>query len=106
MEPAQPGGYRSFYQRWWPHRDERSEYDRKMIAKTLSRLRSGVKPDILTIYFMGLDHTSHHEGPEAQTDYLSRVIDKQIQRLVTSLQANDLLEGTLVAVCSDHGQIG
>ena len=25
MEPAQPGGYRSFYQRWWPHRDERLE---------------------------------------------------------------------------------
>ena len=54
---------------------------------------------------MGLDHTSHHEGPEAQIDYLSRVIDKQIRRLVTSLQANDLLEGTLVMVCSDHGQI-
>lgn len=82
-----------------------AEFDRKMMTRTLAYLRSGAHPDILTVYFMGLDHTSHHEGPEAQLDYLSRVVDRQVRRLVAGLSACGLLENTLVGVISDHGQI-
>jgi hypothetical protein len=81
------------------------QYDQEMMNQTLSHLRSGAQPDILTVYFMGLDHTSHCEGPHAQLEYLSRVVDTQVGRLVTALQNTQRLAGTLVAVVSDHGQI-
>jgi hypothetical protein len=80
-------------------------YDQEMLNKALQHLRSNGAPDILTVYFMGLDHTSHHDGPASQMDYLSRVVDVQISRLVEQLRAQGSLEGTLVAVVSDHGQI-
>ncbi len=81
------------------------QYDREMMNKALAHLDSGARPDILTVYFMGLDHTSHYEGPGAQLEYLSRVVDGQVGRLVEALRAANLLTGTLVAVVSDHGQI-
>ncbi|MBE0698527.1 MAG: alkaline phosphatase family protein [Anaerolineaceae bacterium] len=81
------------------------QYDHEMMEKTLAHLRSGARPDILTVYFMGLDHISHQEGPESQLGYLSRVVDGEVGRLVSELHANGLLSGRLIAVVSDHGQI-
>jgi hypothetical protein len=81
------------------------QYDHEMMEKTLAHLRSGAHPDILTVYFMGLDHTSHQEGPQAQLGYLSRVVDSEVGRLVSELRANGLLDGRLIVVVSDHGQI-
>jgi hypothetical protein len=81
------------------------QYDHEMMEKALAHLRSGARPDILTVYFMGLDHTSHQEGPQAQLGYLSRVVDAEVGRLISELRANSLLDGRLVAVVSDHGQI-
>lgn len=80
-------------------------YDHEMMDQTLAHLLSGARPDILTIYFMGLDHTSHQEGPDAQLDYLARVVDIELGRLVSELERMSIWEGTLVAVVSDHGQI-
>jgi hypothetical protein len=82
-----------------------AQYDTEMTEKTLAYLAAGARPDILTVYFMGLDHTSHQHGPEAQLDYLSRVVDGQVGRLVATLQAHALLDRRLVLVVSDHGQI-
>lgn len=81
------------------------QYDTEMIEKALAFLRSGAQPDIFTVYFMGLDHTSHQEGPGTQLEYLSRVVDRLVGRLVGALRELDLLEGTLTAIVSDHGQI-
>jgi hypothetical protein len=81
------------------------EYDSEMMNKTLAHLRSQGMPDLLTVYFMGLDHTSHHDGPGSQLGYLSRVVDVQVGRLSEQIRAAGLLEGTLVLVVSDHGQI-
>lgn len=80
-------------------------YDREMLDKTLDYLRSGACPQILTVYFMGLDHTSHHEGPGAQLHYLSHVIDAQVGRLAAQLASSGLINNLLVAIVSDHGQI-
>jgi hypothetical protein len=55
---------------------------------------------------MGLDHNSHQHGPGAQLDYLARVVDAQIGRLVGELASHDRLSNLLVVVVSDHGQIG
>lgn len=81
------------------------QYDREMMDKTLYLLRREPAPQVLTVYFMGLDHESHHSGPGVQFDYLTRVIDVQIGRLVAVLQARRLLANCLVLMVSDHGQI-
>jgi hypothetical protein len=81
------------------------QYDGEMVDKTLAHLRSGARPDVLTVYFMGLDHHSHEHGPDHQYDYLTRVVDAQAGRLLAELAARDLMEGTLFVVLSDHGQI-
>jgi hypothetical protein len=80
-------------------------YDSEMLDRALGHLRSGARPRILTVYFMGLDHTSHHVGPRAQLDYLRYTVDALVGRLVGQLRALGLLENLLVAVVSDHGQI-
>lgn len=81
------------------------QYDTGMIDRTIAHLQSGARPDILTVYFMGLDHTSHTHGPSHQADYLIHVVDDQVGRLLTQLDRQQLLEATLVLVVSDHGQI-
>lgn len=81
------------------------QYDGDMLDKTIAHLRSNGCPDMLTVYFMGLDHSSHQEGPGAQPGYLERVVDPLIGRLVSELERCGLLDGILVAVVSDHGQI-
>jgi hypothetical protein len=81
------------------------QYDGEMLEKTLEHLQEGSRPDLLTVYFMGLDHTSHHDGPGAQMEYLARVVDPLVGRLADALRGHDLLEGLLVGVVSDHGQI-
>jgi hypothetical protein len=81
------------------------DYDRGMLEKALARLRAGARPDVLTLYFMGLDHHSHAHGPQAQDEYLCTFLDPQIAGLLDALAALDLLDGTLWAVASDHGQI-
>ncbi len=80
-------------------------YDREMLDRVLDHLRAGARPRILTVYFMGLDHVSHHDGPAAQMDYLSRVVDTQVGRLVEQLASLGLLNNLLTAIVSDHGQI-
>ena len=81
------------------------EYDGEMMDRTIQHLRSGARPDLLTVYFMGLDHTSHHYGPGTQAGYLSSVVDAQVGRLLVELDMQGMLEGTLALVVSDHGQI-
>ncbi len=81
------------------------QYDGEMLAKALAHLRSGARPDLFTLYFMGLDHHSHYHGPAAQFDYLTRVVDAQVARFIAELEALGLWDGALFVVVSDHGQI-
>ncbi len=84
---------------------EAEEYDAKMVNLLLQHLEAGHRPDIITAYFMGLDHHSHVHGPASQPEYLRRVLDQQIGRLLDGLERHGLLEGTLFVLVSDHGQI-
>jgi hypothetical protein len=59
----------------------------------------------MSVYFLGIDHESHHHGPGAQRDYLCNSIDPMIGELWDLVLSSkpDLLP--LVAIFSDHGQI-
>ena len=84
------------------------QYDTRMLDELIQHLRISGLPDVLMAYFMGLDHYSHQHGPGAQPDYLERIVDPQIGRLLGELEShNGLAPGALLAVVvSDHGQIG
>ncbi|MBU0703839.1 MAG: alkaline phosphatase family protein [Chloroflexi bacterium] len=84
---------------------EASQYDGGMLDCLIAHLDAGNRPDLLTAYFMGLDHHSHVHGPTSQPAYLRDVIDPQIGRLLDALAARGMLAGALFALVSDHGQI-
>lgn len=80
-------------------------YDWQMLTVALAHLQTGAKPDVLTLYFMGLDHRSHRAGPDSQYAYLTEVIDPLIAKLLHELAERDLMRNTLFGVVSDHGQV-
>ncbi len=86
-------------------------YDRAILNKALNHLKKNGLPDMLTVYFMGLDHQSHKYGPGAQKDYLVHHVDPMVGELLTAYAAaanpqNPALPaGLLAVVFSDHGQI-
>jgi hypothetical protein len=84
---------------------EAGEYDAGMLDRLVGYLDAGNRPDVLTTYFMGLDHHSHVHGPASQPAYLREVVDPQIGRLLDALGAHEMLIGTLFVLISDHGQI-
>lgn len=84
---------------------EAGEYDSRMLDSLIGYLDGGNRPDMLTAYFMGLDHHSHLHGPASQPAYLREVVDPQIGRLLDALEVRGMLEGAAFALVSDHGQI-
>jgi len=84
---------------------EAGRYDSGMLDRLVGHLEAGHRPDVLTAYFMGLDHHSHVHGPASQPEYLREVVDPQMGRLLEALQTHGMLEGTLFVLVSDHGQI-
>jgi hypothetical protein len=84
---------------------EAGRYDAGMLDRLIEHLDAGHRPDVLTVYFMGLDHHSHAHGPASQPAYLREVVDTQIGRLLAVLEAHGMLAGALFALVSDHGQI-
>ncbi len=84
---------------------EAGKYDAEMLDRLVAHLDEGNRPDVLTTYFMGLDHHSHAHGPSSQPGYLREVIDPQIGRLLEALAAHGMLHGALFVLVSDHGQV-
>ncbi len=84
---------------------EAGEYDAGMLDRLVEYLDAGNRPDVLTTYFMGLDHHSHAHGPASQPTYLREVVDPQIGRLLDALRTREMLTGTIFVLVSDHGQI-
>lgn len=78
-------------------------YDNAMVEDVLGSLRRHVYPDLLTLYFFGLDHESHVVGPSVQPEYLE-VIDCQVGRFLGEYEQLGLMEDSLFAIFSDHGQ--
>ncbi len=87
---------------------ESAEYDRHTLDTTLEAITRDGLPQMLTVYFMGLDHESHHHGPGAQLDYLSGVLDGYVGELWQAVQKAlpPGKPGPLCLVFSDHGQVG
>ena len=81
------------------------EYDRHILDQAIDFVRQEGLPEVLTIYFMGLDHESHHHGPEAQIDHLANVIDPMIGDLWDTILSLSPDPYPLISIFSDHGQI-
>lgn len=83
-----------------------AEYDRHILDQVIDRIVEEGLPEVLTLYIMGLDHESHHHGPEAQMDYLIEVVDPMVGELWDFiLDRKRKSAPPLVAIFSDHGQI-
>ena len=80
------------------------EFDRQMVEKAVRHLQHGARPDVMTLYFMGVDHRSHQHGPEDQPAALVDV-DGLLGEFLGEYRKAGLLEGALAVVVSDHGQI-
>ncbi len=84
---------------------EPARFDDEMTTRALQHLHSGSRPDVLTLYFLGLDHVSHHEGPAEQLPYLEHTLDADVRQIMAALESHDMLTDTIFVVASDHGQI-
>ncbi len=84
---------------------EPSAFDSEMTDKAIALLQGGDRPEVLTLYFLGLDQHSHHAGPGEQLAYMRAHVQPPLARLYATLETLGLLTGTLTVVASDHGQI-
>lgn len=81
------------------------EYDEAILIRLLTHLAQHGLPDVLTMYFMGLDHDSHHYGPhKGQMPYLVDHVDPMVGQLLAAIRARTDIP-FLTAIFSDHGQI-
>lgn len=80
-----------------------AEYDRHLLRKAVNSLKEDGFPNLLTVYFMGVDHESHQHGPQAQSGYLIEELDPMIGELAQAIQ--EAGAAPLTIICSDHGQI-
>jgi len=85
-------------------------YDALMMYHALDAVWESGFPDILTLYFSGLDATGHKlgvgTGVDAQVVYLHEEIDFWISFLLWELERADprWLDNTLFVITADHGQ--
>jgi hypothetical protein len=83
------------------------EFDRRTLQNALEYLDHHDLPEVITLYFMGVDHESHRLGPQAQAGYLCEALDPLVGRLWEVVGEKE--KGSIqiaTAVFSDHGQIG
>lgn len=80
------------------------DFDAVMIGAAITAI-SAPLPDVLTVYFTGLDATSHHLGTASQAGYLENTIDTQLGQLLDAIQRQDSgwRDNTLFVIASDHG---
>ncbi len=83
-------------------------YDRTTLNRVCNDLSEYGTPNLLTVYFMGVDHESHAHGPQAQKSYLIEVLDGLVGELWNAI-LDTCLPSAPKPIClifSDHGQIG
>ena len=81
-----------------------SVFDRQMMDGALWYIRKNSMPNLLTLYFGGHDGNGHKYGVGAQGDYLQRVVDVQMGRLLDCLQTRCSIDNLNFVVSADHGQ--
>jgi len=84
-----------------------AEFDRGMMLHAIDKINAGGFPDILTVYFSGLDATGHMRGIESQMNYLSKSVDPAVGDLLLELKGHDQnwCRSTLFVIAADHGQM-
>lgn len=81
------------------------ENDGYVVHKLCQHIRQNGLPDITTLYFLGIDHNSHHHGPQAQYNYLVNHVDRLVGELWAVLTQYAPPDSFFVSIFSDHGQI-
>jgi len=84
-----------------------AEYDGYILDGVLAHIRVNGLPEVLTMYFMGLDHDSHHYGPaKGQMPYLVNHVDPMVGQLLAAISlCRPPASSLFTAIFSDHGQI-
>ncbi len=84
-----------------------AEFDRGMMLHAIDKVNADGFPDILTVYFSGLDATGHMHGIKSQMNYLSKYIDPAVGDLLLELKGRDRnwCRNTLFVIAADHGQM-
>lgn len=80
--------------------------DKEAVDTVVDELEERPVPDVLVVYFPGIDLYAHHaeEGPDAaRRGYLRDVIDPELGKLEQALAQRDELGSRWVLVVSDHG---
>lgn len=79
-------------------------FDSHTTSVSLAHIRKHGLPNLMTIYFPGLDAWGHHTGDRAQAEYITKFLEPQVMKIVRAIDAMKLLDGTVFALTSDHGQ--
>ncbi len=93
------------------HPDKRMRYNGNLpyderVNRVLSwaTLPTAQRPELITLYFEGVDSAGHRYGPNApETHAALQDIDHALTRLRDGLQQNGLWEQTTLIVTADHG---
>jgi hypothetical protein len=86
-------------------REKFSVLDEEAVDNTLSALREHGVPDLLVVYFPGVDLYTHvAERPvPSQRSYVGEVLDAGVGRILDAYEAAGALDDTWVLFVSDHG---
>ncbi len=88
-----------------PLRITPAAFDRHVLDMALEDLRAHGLPDILTVYFMGLDAYSHAHGPEGQRAYLQETLDPLLGELHAAVdELAPRGHPPFWVLAADHGQ--
>jgi len=81
-------------------------FDVTMMDRALESVQRDGLPDLLTIYFIGVDGIGHLRGTSGQVSYLSGTVDGQFGRLLDALELADpqWRTNTQFVITSDHGR--
>jgi hypothetical protein len=86
-------------------REKFSVLDEDAVENTVSALHEHGVPDLLVVYFPGVDLYTHvAEGPvPSQRSYVGEVLDAGVGRILDAYEAAGVLADTWVMFVSDHG---
>jgi Type I phosphodiesterase / nucleotide pyrophosphatase len=85
-----------------------ADFDRQTLDNLLESIHRDGLPDLITLYFLGLDHESHTHGPQTQSEYLINVIDPLVSQLwqtLLEMQRTADKNAPVCAIFSDHGHL-
>jgi len=92
---------------WKPYDENLSYSDRVDQALGWLDLPAEQRPQLITLYFEGVDHAGHNFGPDSkQVVEAVAEADAAIARLVAGLDKRGLRATTDIIVVSDHGMAG